>query len=284
MKSLATITTVETQSGPGKDIARINGQVPSARETNRILAVINRLREQAGVKTKLRIESRNPRVNGKGLGFSASGFAALGRAASATLGLQIPDRELSEIVRLGAGSAARSLVGGFSIWYANENGKSYGEQLAAPTSIKLRTVIAPVPCHLRTDRVHSDSLTSPFYRSRLSYITRALSNMRRAIVRRDVETISELAEVDTLNLHAVTMTGRQGIVLVNPISIAIMNEVRHLRQEDTPCWFSLDTGPSVFVNTTERYATKVNRRIRTIARTIVSKPGGPAEINRQHLF
>ncbi|HZY93599.1 MAG TPA: diphosphomevalonate decarboxylase [Candidatus Bathyarchaeia archaeon] len=284
MKSLPTTTTVETQPELGRDITRINGQIPSTRESNRILAVINRLREQAGVKTKLRIESRNPRVNGKGLGFSASGFAALGRAASKALDLEIPEKELSEIVRLGAGSAARSLVGGFSIWYANKNGESYGEQLAPPTSIKLKTVIAPVPSQVRTDRVHSDSLTSLFYRSRLSYIAKALSKMRRAIIRRNIETISELAEVDTLNLHAVTMTGRQGIVLVNPISIAIINEVRQLRQEGTPCWFSLDTGPSVFVNTTERYATKVNKRIRTIAETIVSEPGGSAETSRQHLF
>ncbi len=284
MKSLPTTTTVETRPELGRDVARINGQVPSTRETNRILAVINRLREQARVNTKLRIESRNPKVNGKGLGFSASGFAALGRAASSALDLKIPERELSEIVRLGAGSAARSLVGGFSIWYANKNGKSYGEQLAPPNSIRLRTVIAPVPSQLRTDRVHADSLTSPFYRGRLSYVTKALSKMRRAIIRRNIETISELAEVDTLNLHAVTMTGRQGIVLVNQISIAIIEEVQRLRQEDTPCWFSLDTGPSVFVNTTERYATKVNKRIRTIAKTIVSGPGGPAETSRQHLF
>ena len=284
MKSLPTTTTVETRPDLRRDVARIDGRAPAAYEMNRILAVINRLRDQAGVYTKIRIESRNPEVDGKGLGFSASGFAALGRATSAALDLEIPERELSEVVRLGAGSAARSLVGGFSIWYANKNGKSYGEQLAPPASIKLKTVIAPVPSPVRTDRVHSDSLTSPFYRSRLSYIAKALSKMRRAIVQRKIETISELAELDTLNLHAVTMTGQQEIVLVNPISIAIINEVQKLRQEDTPCWFSLDTGPSVFVNTTERYATKVNKRIQTIAKTIISEPGGPAETNRQHLF
>src|SRR5437667_11077736 len=67
--------------------------------------------------TLTRVESRNANLKGKGLGFSASGFAALGLATSKALGLSLEPRELSEVVRLGAGSAARSLVGGVSIWY-----------------------------------------------------------------------------------------------------------------------------------------------------------------------
>jgi len=286
MKSFDTVTTVETRNGLPRDRIRINGTVPTAGEEARARVVIDKLRELAGEKSCVRVESRNANVKGKGLGFSASGFAALGLAASNALGVSLEPQELSEVVRLGAGSAARSLVGGFSIWYANRGGRSYAEQIASANSIRLRTLIVPIPSSIRTDSAHADVLTSPFFRARLAYLRGVLQRMRRAIGRRDVSEICRLAEVDTLNLHAITMTGKLGTILVSPLSITIMDEVRRLREEEgVPVWYSLDTGPSVFINTTPKAASKVERRIRTLADNVVSSdPGGPAEIISRHLF
>ena len=286
MKSLDTLTTVEARNGLTGDRIRINGTVPTEGEEARARIVIDKLRELAGEKTRVRVESRNANVKGKGLGFSASGFAALGLATSKALGLNLAPRELSEVVRLGAGSAARSLVGGFSIWYANRKGRSYAEQLASASSIGLRTLIVPIPSKIKTDRAHADVLTSPFFRARLAYVKGALQRMRRAIGRKDVSEVCRLAEVDTLNLHAITMTGKLETILVNPLSIRIMDEVRSLRDEEgVPVWYSLDTGPSVFINTMPKAALKVERRIRKLADNVISSdPGGPAEIILRHLF
>lgn len=285
-EALPTITTVETRESLRQDMIRINRRVPSRREEARALVVIDKLREVSGAKTRVRIESTNANVDGKGLGFSASGFAALGLAASKALGVKLGSRMLSEIVRLGAGSAARSLVGGFSIWYTNRNGHSFAEQLAPATSIKLRTLIVPIPSDIKTDTVHSDSLTSPFFKARLGYVKGALQRMKRGIARRDVDDICKIAEVDTLNLHAITMTGKMETILFSPLSIRIIHEVRRLREEEhIPVWYSLDTGPSVFINTTPKVASKVEKRIRTFSsRVIVSDPGGPAETISNHLF
>jgi len=286
MKSLPTITTVEAMPGLSTDKIRIDGLVPTKKETVRVHAVVDKLRKLADDKTNLRIESRNPNVDGKGLGFSASGFAALGLATSRALGLNLETEMLSEIVRLGAGSASRSLVGGFSIWYANRNGHSYAEQLASANSIKLRTLIVPIPSTMKTDKAHMDVLTSPFFKARLAYVKGVLRRMRRAIGRKDVSEICRLAEVDTLNLHAITMTGKLGTVLVSPLSIRVMEEVRRLREEEmVPVWYSLDTGPSVFVNTTRESASKVERSMRALADSVMlSDPGGPAETVSHHLF
>jgi len=286
MKSLETVTTVEAGNSLRRDRIRINGAVPTTGEELRVRVVIDKLRELAGDKTRVRVESRNANVKGKGLGFSASGFAALGLATSKALGVSLEPRELSEVVRLGAGSAARSLVGGFSIWYANRKGHSYAEQLASASSIRLRTLIVPIPSAIKTDRAHADVLTSPFFRARLAYLRRVLQRMKRAIKRKDVSEICRLAEMDTLNLHAITMTGKLETILVSPLSIRIMDEVRRLREEEeVPVWYSLDTGPSVFINTTPKAASKVERRIRALAgNMILSDPGGPAEIISDHLF
>ncbi len=286
MKSLDTVTTVETGNSLRRDSIRINGSVPTSGEDARARVVIDKLRELAGDKTRVRVESRNANVKGKGLGFSASGFAALGLATSKALGLSLEPQELSEIVRLGAGSAARSLVGGFSIWYANRKGRSYAEQLASASSIRLRTLIVPIPSAIKTDRAHADVVSSPFFRARLAYLRGVLQRMRRAIAKKDVTEICRLAEVDTLNLHAITMTGRLETILVSPLSIKIMDEVHRLRVEEmVPVWYSLDTGPSVFINTTPKAASKVERRIRTLSDDVISSdPGGPAEIMSGHLF
>ncbi len=286
MKSLDTVTTVEAGNSLRRDSIRINGAVPTTGEEARARVVIDKLRKVAGEKTRVKVESRNANVKGKGLGFSASGFAALGLATSKALGLSLEPRELSEVVRLGAGSAARSLVGGFSIWYANRMGRSYAEELASASSIRLRTLIVPIPSAIKTDRAHADVLTSPFFKARLVYLRGVLQRMTRAIARKDVSEMCRLAEVDTLNLHAITMTGKQETILVSPLSIRIMEEVRRLREEDrVPVWYSLDTGPSVFINTTPETASKVERRIRALSGSMISSdPGGPAEIISDHLF
>lgn len=284
MKSLDTITTVET--GSDEDSIRINGKTPTARERGRALIVIDKLRQLAGRNSKVRVDSKNSSVKGKGLGFSASGFAALGLATSRALGLDLEYRQLSEVVRLGAGSAARSLVGGFSIWYANKNGHSYAEQLAPSTSIRMRTLIVPIPSNIQTDRAHADVLTSPFFKSRLIYLRGILPKMRKAIRTKNVAEIGRLAEIDTLNLHAITMTGKLGTILASPLSIRIMQEVHTLREEESiPAWFSLDTGPSVFINTPTDSASNVAKRIRKFSDSVlISEPGGPAEITTRHLF
>jgi len=165
-------------------------------------------------------------------------------------------------------------------------GRSYAEELASASSIRLRTLIVPIPSAIKTDRAHADVLTSPFFKARLAYLKGVLRRMRGAIGRRNVSEICRLAEVDTLNLHAITMTGRLETILVSPLSIGIMDEVRRLREEEgVPVWYSLDTGPSVFINTEPKAASKVERRIRTLAdKVIPSDPGGPAEIISHHLF
>ena len=288
MKSLPTITTVEFSETLGHDTYRINGKAPSRNEQNRIRGVLDALRSIARQRSlHVTVESRNPPVEGKGLGYSSSGFAALGLASTKALGMSFRPKMLSQIVRLGAGSASRSLVGGFSIWYANRNGLSYAEQLANEDEIPWRTIIVPIPSNVRTDTAHEDAVLSPFYRPRLSYMKKILPRMKIAITRRDTRQISRLAEMDTLNLHAVTMTGKAGLVLFSASSIRVMEEVRRLREEDdVPAWFSLDTGPSVFVNTLPEESSKIARRLGklTEGKILTSLAGGPAELLKKHLF
>jgi mevalonate pyrophosphate decarboxylase len=111
--------------------------------------------------------------------------------------------------------------------------------------------------------------------------------MLRAIHAGDVEEIGRLAEADSLSLHAVTMTGKSGLLLLAPETIFVIREVRAMRETDhIPVWYSLDTGPSVYINTYPEFIDTVCNRIqRNVSLEVLkSGVGGPAYISDDHLF
>jgi phosphomevalonate decarboxylase len=280
VKELHTITTVEFDYSLSDDLIILNKNLVKGRERERVKIILNSLRKIAKESAYARVISENSLSWGKGLGFSASGFAALGLAVCKALDLDLDYISLSEIVRLGAGSATRSLAGGFALWYANKNGKSYAEQLAKPGDIDLKMIVVPIPSELKTDEAHREVTTSPLFQARLRYINSILREMKKAIKCKDISMIGRLAEEDTLNLHAITMTSQSHLVLWEPETIRVIKEVTRLREEGIPCWYSVDTGPSVFINTYPEHATYILRRIRELnfSQAIVSDVGDKARV------
>jgi phosphomevalonate decarboxylase len=284
--SLYTTTTVEASAAVPKDLVIINGEKVAGIDLGRVKVVLDRLRTIAGYSGRFKIVSQNNITGGKGLGFSASGFAALGTAASAALDFDIDYISLSELVRLGAGSATRSLAGSFAIWYADRNGRSYAEQIVKPDAVGLKMVIVPIASAVKTDEAHVEVLTSPLFQARLRHVEKMVRMMKEAIEAGDVATIGRLAEEDTLNLHASTMTGKAHMILWEPETLHIIREVQKMRSEDIPAWFSVDTGPSVFVNTSTEYVEKVANRLRKlgISGAITSSVGDKPVLSDKHLF
>jgi mevalonate pyrophosphate decarboxylase len=110
--------------------------------------------------------------------------------------------------------------------------------------------------------------------------------MEEAIKSGDVATIGRLAEEDSLNLHASTMTGKTHLVLWEPETVCIIKEVQKMRHAGLPAWYSIDTGPSVFVNTYTDYTEKVADRLCKLecSNVIISKVGGKPFLSSKHLF
>lgn len=286
VEALCTTTTVEVDSSLQENIVVINESYVTGRDKERIETVLGKLRTLAEYSGFFKVVSRNSVKTGKGLGFSASGFAALGVAASEVLDLKLDYVSLSEIVRLGAGSATRSLAGGFALWHTDKNGHSYAEQLAAPSNIDFSMVIVPIPSKIGTDEAHAEVVSSPLFQARLRNIDKLIAEMKSAIRNGDISTIGRLAEEDTLNLHAITMTGKSHMVLWESDTIQIMREVDKLRDSGIKCWYSMDTGPSVFVNTLERFVHIVADRFVEIGfpNAIMSEVGGKPKLIDSHLF
>jgi len=109
--------------------------------------------------------------------------------------------------------------------------------------------------------------------------------MERAVRDGDAEEVGRLAETDTLKLHAVTMTGAQGLIMWRPDTLRVILEVRSMRREGIPCYFSIDTGATVYVNTVSGSATKVKERIAALGlQTMLCNVGRESRIVDDHLF
>jgi phosphomevalonate decarboxylase len=279
-----TRTTIEFARGH-KDTVTINGKTAEARTRQRVLKVVDRARNLAKSKVPFKMASLNNFPSNIGLGASASGFAALATASAAALDLGLNTKDLSRLARVGAGSASRSVAGGFSYWVAGTNDATSYAYALADESFKMGIVGAIIPAYKVTDDMHADVLTSPFFHSRLAYLHRTLAEMQAAIAARDIAKVGELAERDTLVLHGITMTGQAERILWRPDTLKVILEVQKMREEGLAAWFSIDTGATAYVNCRPRDAAKVERRIKALGvETLPMSVGGPARVVKQHLF
>lgn len=287
MRALHTKTTVETvYDGTIRDMVMVNGRRVRGKDKQRIETVLNQLRRKASYEGHFKVASENSVVEGKGLGFSASGFAALGLAASEALGLDLDYVTLSETVRLGAGSATRSLAGGFAYWHADKNGHSYAEPLSYPADLDFAMVVVPVASQFQTDEAHAEVLSSPLFLARLKTVSRLARQMKTAVETGNVSMIGRLAEEDTLNLHAITMTGKSRLVLWEPQTVRVMREVMQLRSGGVEAYYSMDTGPSVFINTFKENVNAITDRLEhlRLPKIVVSGVGEKPRVVDKHLF
>jgi hypothetical protein len=71
-----------------------------------------------------------------------------------------------------------------------------------------------------------------------------------------------------------------------PTTIRIIQEVVKLREEGILAWYSIDTGPSVFINTIHEYVENITDRLNSLnlPQIIVSKIGDKASIIQKLLF
>ncbi len=281
---LTTRTTIEFGDFP-RDTASIDGHDISAHEMERILAVVDAVRAQAGVAQRFRMASVNDFPSNVGLGASASGFAALAVAACRAAGLEADAQAASRFARRGAGSATRAVTGAFSKWKMGLSDEdSYAVQLAGD-DLRMDMIVALIPAFKQTEDAHREALTSPFFHARLAEMPRLIAEMELAIRKGDIGAICALAERDTLMLHGITMTGSAEMVLWQPETLRVILAVRKMRADGIPAFFSVDTGATVYVNTLPGRGPEVQAQIEELGiRTIPCRVGGAARVVDEPLF
>lgn len=280
----ATTTTAAFEEGREEDRYRVDGETVTGRGAERIADVVKAVRSRVDRELPpVRLESENDFPTNVGLGSSSSGFAAAAAALAAAADLKLSRPELSTIARVGSASAARAVTGGFSDLRTGLNDTDCrSHRLEVPDSLtdELRIVAALVPSYKETEAAHTEAEQSHMFESRLAHVHAQLAEARDALRSGDFDRVFRVAEHDSLSLAATTMTGPAGWVYWRPETIAIFNAVRDLRESnDIPVYFSVDTGASVYVNTTQEHVDLVQEAVEDCGvETRIWQVGGPAKV------
>ncbi|MGY0498423.1 diphosphomevalonate decarboxylase [Nocardia sp. FBN12] len=261
-----TTTSVRVIDGR-RDVVEFNGVAATGAALARIETFLDLVRAKAGRSDRARVVTSNAGPTGAGLASSASGFAALATAAAAAYELDLDPRALSRLARRGSGSASRSIFGGFVVWHAGEgegvagDESSYAEPIGGD-ELDPALVVAVVNQGAKavSSRVamRETTATSPFYRPWAESSVLDLAEMRKAVARRDLPAIGEIAERNALGMHATMLTARPGIRYLSPHSIAILDAVLALRADGIMAYATIDAGPNVKVLCTRGDAPRVN--------------------------
>ena len=211
----------------------------------------------------LRIESTNSFPHSSGIASSASAMSALALCICSIehdLFQTLPTAEAylqkaSNIARLGSGSAARSVIPQLGVW---------GQHSAVEQSSDLHAV--------GVDGVHEDFLTyhddiliisagekpvssraghalmegNPYAAVRYSQAADRLAETIAIMRDGDLHAFGKLAEDEAMTLHALMMCSDPSYVLMQPQTLAAIEDIRNYRQETGhPVYFTLDAGPNI---------------------------------------
>jgi phosphomevalonate decarboxylase len=275
-----TKTTAEFDPDLDADVYVVDGETVTGRGAERIAAVVDHVRDLAGFDHRVRFESENSFPTNIGFGSSASGFAAAARALTAAADLDMTHPEISAVARRGSASAARAVTGAFSHLRTGLNDHDCrSERIETDLEDDLRVVAAEVPAYKETEEAHKEAAESHMFEARMAHIHEQIAEMRDALRAGEFDRTFELAEHDSLSLAATTMTGPAGWVYWQPRTLDVFSAVRELREDGVPVYFSVDTGASVYVNTTAEYVDRVEAAVADCGvDTHVWEVGGPARV------
>lgn len=285
LDSLFTHAAVTFDDSLAQDELTINGRQPHVSAVQRAGRFFDHIRRLAGISTHARIESQNNFPSGAGIASSASAFAALALAGSRAAGLELTERDLSRLARLGSGSACRSVPGGFTEWLPGAGDEdSFAVSIAPPEHWPLVDCIAIVnEGHkpVGSTEGHALSTSSPLQEARLQDAPRRVENCRRAILAKDFDALARVAEEDSNLMHAVMITSSPPLFYWQPVTLEIIRQVPQWRAQGLPAFFTIDAGPNVHVFSTEEGAWEVCARLKAIPgvkRVQTARPGGPARL------
>lgn len=280
-----TETSVEFDNKYTEDIVVIDGQILEGKEKERITKHLDLVRKTAKVKTFAEVVSTNNFPKGAGIASSASGFAALTLAATQATGLNLSEKELSIMARLGSGSSCRSIPDGIVEWKYGENSQSsFAHSLYKEDYWDLCDVIVVVGMEIKkvsSTEGHAKAMSSPFYRTRIYGMDEKTKEIKLALKNKDFEKFGDIIEAEAINMHTVMMTSISPLYYWLPKTLEIITSVINWRKNGLLVYFTIDAGPNVHIiclsNDVEKIKNKL-KELKGIESIIVNKVSKGAHI------
>ena len=210
----------------------------------------------------LTIESSNTFPHSSGIASSASSMSALALCLY-ELQLRVNNdtnenvniQTVSNLARMGSGSAARSLYGGWTIWGETQavkgSSNSYAIELKDIHNNFMQIanailIIEPKSKKVSSSQGHALMNNHPYGAARIKQANNSTEQLLKVLKTGDWNRFFDIAEHEALSLHALMMSSNPGYSLLHPNSLKVIEEVRKARNEQhLPVGFSMDAGPNV---------------------------------------
>jgi diphosphomevalonate decarboxylase len=290
LSNLNTVTTVEFFPFFKKDLVIIDGKSQTG-AVKKVIDQLDRIRNLAKIKDKAKVISKNNFPSSTGLSSSASGFAALTLAGVSAAGLKLSKLELSILVRMGSGSACRSIPDGFVEWLDGDTSDdSYAVSIFPPDYWNILDVVVVVASEKKdipTSEGQKSAQSSVFFKTRLSLIGKKISLLKDFIKKRDFKKFGKLVEEEALELHSIMLTSKPPLIYWLPETVAIMKAVLKWRSEGLLVYFTINTGQDVHLLIQEKNKSALLQRlkkIKEIKKIVINTPSVGAKLISSHLF
>jgi len=212
----------------------------------------------------LQIESRNSFPHSSGIASSASAMSALALAL-VTIEQKLTGKTTrvddflqmaSFIARLGSGSAARSVYGGYTFWGETPDNKLFSNEFAVPINDLIHPVfksyhdavliVSEKKKEVSSTVGHQLMENHPFANSKFKQSFKNAGLMLELLKKGEQLDFALLTEAEALSLHAMMMTSNPSYILMEPNTLSLIQKIRAYRQDmGLPVCFSLDAGANV---------------------------------------
>ena len=212
----------------------------------------------------LHIDSTNNFPHSAGIASSASAMSSLALCLCSLeediTGKQMDEtafyQKASNLARLGSGSAARSVYGGFVSWGKHDKVEGSSDEYASSLPIEvhenfsdMRDTILIVDQGIKavsSSQGHKLMAGHPYAEQRFKYANKNFAALLKALKKGDHASFIRIVENEALGLHALMMSSRMGYILVKPGTLSIIHRIRAFREYScTPICYTLDAGPNV---------------------------------------
>lgn len=248
----------ETEVAPASaDRFELDGATHVDDAARKVFAQLDRLWRAAGgagVRPPTRVHSTNHLPTAAGLASSASGFAALTLAAMAAYGGELDRARLAALARMGSGSAARSLWGGFV--RLDRGSRPDGEDCVARPLLPadhwdVRLVVVQTTAGRKpigsTAGMERSRLTSPYYPAWVDGSNPDLDRAQAALEARDLEALGAVVEHSCFKMHACMFASSPPFSYWNGTTVEVMRAVWAARAAGLLGYVTIDAGPHVKV-------------------------------------
>lgn len=271
-----TLTNVTIDPALFEDVVLVDGVKLTGIPYVRVIQHLNKLRKYFNRNEFVKVTSQNHVFVKAGFASSASAFAALTAAYVAEIGAKPDEVELSRLARLGSGSAARSIHGGFVIWHkGHDHLSSYAESLPVdwPSLRLLFTFVSTDEKKISSRAGMQLSVEkAPSYKAFVEESDSLVSPLTHALIEKDLVKVGTMAERNAEFMRNVMLEA--GLEYHTPKTQELIRRIKNIRsQERINVFYTFDAGPNLILLAEE---SDVNAIIKLLPdyKIEVSKVGG----------